>query len=65
MKLDDYLQNATLELYNSFGQKVKYIKSLNGQTITLHRDNLPTGLYYYRLIQGETVLKSDKLMIVD
>lgn len=65
LKLDDYLQNATLELFNSLGQKVKNINSLYGNSITLHRDNLPTGLYFYRLIQGEKMLKLDKLLISD
>ncbi|MBI4931356.1 MAG: T9SS type A sorting domain-containing protein [Bacteroidetes bacterium] len=46
---DNYLTNATLTVYNSFGQVVKQIKNINGQTVTLTRDNLPSGLYFIRL----------------
>ena len=43
------LQNATLTVYNSFGQEVKQIKNISSQSITLQRDNLPSGLYFIRL----------------
>ncbi|MBI4931290.1 MAG: T9SS type A sorting domain-containing protein [Bacteroidetes bacterium] len=49
LQLDKTLKNATLTVYNSFGQQVKQLKNINGQAITLHRDNLPSGLYFIRL----------------
>lgn len=59
------LSDATLTVYNSLGQQVKQIKNIYGQTITLHRDNLPSGLYLFRLTQGNKVILTDKLIITD
>ncbi|MBI3501190.1 MAG: T9SS type A sorting domain-containing protein [Bacteroidetes bacterium] len=43
------LHNATLTVDNCFGQTVAQIKNISGQTITFHRDNLASGLYFVRL----------------
>ena len=57
--------NATLTVYNSFGQQVKQIKNISGQTFTFHRDNLPSGLYFIRLTQDGKPFSTDKLVITD
>ena len=62
---DNPLKNATLTVYNCFGQAVKQMHNLTGQTITLHRDELPSGLYFIRLIQDDKVIATDKLVITD
>lgn len=59
------LQNATLTMENCFGQTVKQIKNISGQTITLHRDNLSNGLYFIRLTQDNKVISTEKLVITD
>jgi hypothetical protein len=59
------LNDATIILYNSFGQKVKQMNTINGQIITLLRDNLPAGLYFIRIIQDNKTLRTDKLLITD
>ncbi len=51
IQFENKLQNATLSLYNCFGQKVKEITNINDQTIILTRDNLTNGLYYAQLTQ--------------
>jgi len=56
---------ATLTVYNCFGQTVKQIKNISGQTITLHRDNLPSGVYFIQLTQHNKVITTDKLVITD
>ncbi len=62
---DKIFKGATLTVYNSYGQTVKQIKNINGQTITLHRDNLSSGLYFIRLTQDSKVITADKLVITD
>jgi hypothetical protein len=59
------LHNATLTVDNCFGQTVKQIKNIRGQTVTLSRDNLPSGLYFIRLMQEGKILATDKLIIAD
>jgi hypothetical protein len=62
---DNPLKNATLTVYNSFGQRVKQIENISGQSITLNRDNLPCGLYILRLTQDNKIFTTDKLIITD
>jgi hypothetical protein len=61
----DYLNNATLIVDNCFGQAVSQIKNITGQTIIFNRDNLPSGLYFIRLIQDSKVVVAHKLFITD
>lgn len=60
-----FLRNATLTIYNSFGQTVQQIKNISWQTVTLHRDNLPSGFYIIRLTQENKIIVTDKLIITD
>lgn len=59
------LNDATLTVYNSSGQQVKQIKNISGKTITLHRDNLSSGLYFIRLTQNNENFGTAKLVIID
>lgn len=66
LKTNKNIKEATLMVYNSYGQQVKQIKNISGQTITLHRDNLPSGIYLVRLIsQNNKILTTNKLVITD
>ncbi len=57
--------DATLTVFNSFGETVKQIKNMSGQTITLHRDNLTNGLYFIQLTQDDKIIFSNKLIITN
>jgi len=61
----DNLKKATLTIYNSFGQTVKQVKNISGQSVSLFRDNLPNGLYYIRLTEENNVIAVEKLIITD
>lgn len=65
LQMDIPLVNATLTLTNSLGLTVKEIKNVHGQTITLQRDNLPSGLYFVRLTEGNHVIATKKIIITD
>ena len=65
MKLDQNLKNAALKIYNLIGQQVVELNGLNGQTITLHRDNLQNGMYLVNIIQDNQVIKTSKIIIND
>ena len=47
------------------GQQVKQVNNINGQTITLQRDNLSNGFYFIRLTQGNKTIATEKLVVVD
>lgn len=65
LQTDKVLANATLKLYNSLGQQVRQVNNISGQTVTLHRDNLTSGLYYLQLTQDNQTIATDKLVITD
>jgi hypothetical protein len=59
------LKNATLTIYNSYGQTLKQVKNISGQTVSLSRDNLPGGLYFLRLTEENKIIAVEKLTITD
>ncbi|HOY32947.1 MAG TPA: T9SS type A sorting domain-containing protein [Bacteroidales bacterium] len=65
LQTDKILTDATVTVYNSFGQQVKQIINISGQTITLSRDKLSSGVYFIRLIQDNYIIMTDKLVIKD
>jgi len=65
LQTDYLLTDATMTIYNTIGQQVKQIKNIFGNTITLYRDNLLSGLYILRLTQDNKVLSTDKIIITD
>jgi len=59
------LKDANLIVYNSFGQEMKIINNIIGRTITLHNDNLQSGLYFMQLIQENKIIATEKLVITN
>ena len=57
------LKNATLKLENYLGQTVRHLKNLNGQTNTLHLDNLQDGLYFMQLIEDNIIVATKKIVV--
>jgi alpha-tubulin suppressor-like RCC1 family protein len=60
---DKYLNNATINIYNAFGQIVKQINNLSGQTFILSNDNLPAGFYFLHLIENDKIIKTEKFVV--
>ncbi len=59
------LNNATITVDNCFGQTVKQIKNISGQTVTFSRDNLAGGLYFVHVTQDNQLIATKKLVIAD
>ncbi len=59
------LKNATLTIYNLYGQTLKQVNNISGQTVSLSRDNLPSGLYFIRLTEENKIIAVEKLIITD
>jgi len=64
LHVEKSLTNATLTLENGLGQTVKKIEYLSGQTVTLSREDLPNGVYFIRLTDGDKRI-TQKLIIMD
>lgn len=44
--------NASLSLYNMYGQEVRRISSISGKEVKIRRDGLPAGVYLIRFTSG-------------
>lgn len=60
---DVILNNAELSVFNAFGQQVKQIKNINGQSVNIERGNLATGLYYFQLSQNNEIISVGKMVV--
>jgi hypothetical protein len=47
-------ENGFLTVYNSFGQVVRRLDNISGETIVFSRDDLSNGIYYFRFIKDNT-----------
>ncbi len=65
LKSDRFLNDASVLFYNLFGQRVAEIRNVSGQTLTLHRANLPSGLYFVRVMQENEVIFNERVIITD
>lgn len=55
-------KNADLKIYTLLGQVIKEIKNISARPVTLTRDSLPEGIYFYRLTKDNTIIASGKLI---
>ncbi|MEP6793794.1 MAG: T9SS type A sorting domain-containing protein, partial [Saprospiraceae bacterium] len=65
IQTDDTFDHAALYVSTPFGQIVKVLASISGNTITLSRDQLPEGLYFLNLMENYRVIGTAKLVILD
>jgi hypothetical protein len=65
IQLNKPVNNAELNIYNMYGQKIKTTNNISGDKIKIDRDNLPGGIYFIRLTQDNKVIATDKLIIID
>ncbi len=58
-------ESAVLKLYDILGKEIREYKLLQGNTtLTINEENLNSGIYFYKLILNQSLIKSDKLVIV-
>jgi len=65
LRTNKVLNHSTLLVYNAFGQKVKQLENISGQTIPIFRENLPEGIYFILLTENNKTLTKGKLLITD
>lgn len=65
IQLNSPVNHAELMIYNIHGQLVNYRHNISGSEIPLFRQDLPSGLYYLKIIEGQRTIVEDKLIITD
>ncbi|WP_026776092.1 T9SS type A sorting domain-containing protein [Polaribacter sp. Hel_I_88] len=62
-KFSRSLSNGELIIYDISGKEVKKVKRINSKEITVKRDSLKSGIYFYKLSEDKKVLAEGKLSI--
>jgi hypothetical protein len=57
------LKNATLKIYNLPGPEILEEQGISGQQIIVKRNQLIRGVYFYRIIQGNEVMATGKMVV--
>lgn len=55
-------KNATLKVFNSVGQLVKEQTNINGNTITVRRENLNCGIYFAQITENGKIIATHKII---
>ncbi len=62
LSFPSFSDKTTFTLYNTNGQLVKTVDNITGGQLTIHRDKLTTGLYYFILRTKDNIIATGKLM---
>ena len=65
LKIFGNIDDVNLTIYNLYGQAIKQMNKISAQTVSLFRDNLPSGLYFIRLTETNKIIATEKLIITD
>jgi hypothetical protein len=64
IRLNKAVENAELSIYNLQGQLVRTRSQITGDQISIERENLSSGLYFFELKQGKESV-TGKIVIID
>jgi hypothetical protein len=65
LQLNRNLEDATLIIYNLYGQPVKELHHLSGSSIPVRREELSAGIYSMRLSEDRKIIATERLIIAD
>jgi len=57
IKLSVAVQTQKIELIDIHGRILKTIDNIHSNSVTIHRDNLPNGIYFIRIHSDDTYVK--------
>jgi len=57
------LNSASIVVYDILGKEIKTINNISNNNITLEKGELPTGIYFYKLINNQITVSTGKFMI--
>lgn len=57
------LENGTFELFDVLGNKVRGMDGLTGTGLTIDREGLPAGIYFYQLVDAGKMIAAGKLSV--
>lgn len=63
LQLPQPIQNGTVTLFDESGREVLRLHNQSGRVLSLHRDNLPAGIYSIQITENGKWMGSEKLII--
>jgi len=65
LQLPQPITNGTVTLFDESGRDVLRVNNLSGRVLSLHRDNLPAGIYSIQITENGKWIGSKKLILGD
>ncbi len=65
LKPEKVFNNATITFMNCYGQMVKQLENINGESFVLKRDSFANGLYFIQIWENNNLIAQQKLIITD
>lgn len=59
------MQAASLHIYNLYGQEVKVVNDITGNSIIIYRYNLPNGIYFLHITDNGKTITGERMTIMD
>jgi Secretion system C-terminal sorting domain len=63
LQINAPVTDATLTLFNVYGQQVQQIKNISEQNVVIHRDGLSNGVYLLQLTEADKLIGTEKLVL--
>jgi hypothetical protein len=63
LSFNESLHNATLHIYNMYGQLMQQQSNISGREIILQRENLGSGIYIYEVREGQRKVCAGKAVV--
>jgi hypothetical protein len=57
--------HGTLSVYDVNGRLAATIDGINSNTVTIQRGDMPAGIYFFQLTNGENIISNGKFIIAD
>jgi len=62
--LDKHFKNATITVYNAFGQAVEELEDITGESITLYLDDL-SGVFFLKVTEDNKTFTTNKFTLAN
>ncbi|MCY7409447.1 MAG: serine hydrolase [Chitinophagales bacterium] len=63
IELSRSIQNAECIVYDNLGREIKHLRNITSKTITINRDNMSDGIYFFTIIENGKIISKGKMVV--